>query len=132
MKINTLISVQQKGAHRFIALLGTPEKVQKDVNYLFNHGIIQDIPEHYREGVDGEITVTTSEYRLLKVAKATALSDIASKGRRGKMKEAIEKKTKEILKHLKEIFAAEKCPFVSGEARVLCVGSHGRAGVWEE
>lgn len=134
MKINTLAAIQQKGAQRFISLIGLPEKVQIDVNNLFNHGIIQDVPEHYREGADGEITVVTSEYRLAKVAKAMALNTIASKGRGGKqrMKEAVEIKTKKILANLKNLFAAEKCPFIAGEAKVLAIGGHGRAGSWEE
>lgn len=135
MKINTLISVTQKGAHRFISLLGSPEAVQKDVYNLYNTGIIQDIPEEFescepfklnsRNAAPVQISASlkTSEYRLAKFAKASALLTIANKGRGGKMKMkvAIENKTKKILAHLKDIFQSEKCPFQAGDAQMFAM-----------
>ncbi len=121
MKIKTLISVTQKGAHRFITLLGHPAEVQFDVYSLYNQGIIQEIPEDYREGADDKVCVVTSEYRLKKFAYATALSDIGTKGRGKsgkKLIEIINEKTDEILKHLKEVFASEKAPFGTSEAHI--------------
>lgn len=136
MKINTLISVTQKGAHRFISLLGSPEAVQKDVYNLYNTGIIQEIPEEFescepfklnsRNAAPVQISASlkTSEYRLAKFAKASALLTIANKGRGGKMKmkEAIENKTKKILSHLKDVFQSERCPFMTTEAQIYEAG----------
>ncbi len=106
MKIKTLISVSQKGAHRFISLLGNPEDVQKDIYYLFNIGIIQEIPEEYRDGKDDCACVVTSDYKLNKVATAAALASLACAGRRHfrKLKDAFALKKGKYLAELKESF----------------------------
>lgn len=146
MKIETLISVSQKGAHRFLSLLGEPTKVRRDVYSLYNMGIIQEIPAEFEDLEPFSLSpdsvpptkiaasLKTNEYRLKKFAEISAKTTIAAKGRaKGmKMKEAIEKKTVQILDHLKTVFAAEKCPFGASPAPVFAMGSHGRAGSWEE
>ena len=137
MKLNTIFSVTQNGAQRFISLQGAPEKVAAEANYLFNIGILgkNGIPEDYREGIDDSVCLSTSDYQLKKFAKAAALASLRGKVK-GKDKktilEIINNKTKAVFENLKETFHAEKAAWGGGEVNIFSVGSHGRAGSWSE
>jgi hypothetical protein len=73
---NVTREVTKFGAGLKITFKGAPANVAAEVNRLFNHGVLTEIPDDYNEGTDDSVTCNSYRPRFLRGLRSMAEADM--------------------------------------------------------